>query len=66
MSAFPRHEAARCPGCGRAHPAGTTCVQGREAAWAIIRDRDVRKEFPKLYRWARGYLGLDGDIEAPS
>lgn len=50
-----------CPGCRRAHPAGTNCPEGREAAWAIVRDRDVRKAFPKHYRWARAYLGLDDD-----
>lgn len=56
---------AMCPGCRRAHPAGTNCPEGREAAWAIVRDRDVRKAFPKHYRWARAYLGLDDDELAP-
>jgi hypothetical protein len=36
-----------------------------EPAWAIVRDRDVRRRFPHVWRWARAALGLDDDpIEA--
>lgn len=53
--------AARCPACRKDHSAGTTCFEGREAAWAIVKDRDVRDRFGRHYRWARAYLGLDAE-----
>lgn len=57
------NDVARCPGCETRHPAGTTCQAGRNAAWEIVKDREVRRQFPKLYRWARAYLGLTDESE---
>jgi hypothetical protein len=30
----------------------------RDALWAIVKDKDIRKAKPKVYAWARAALGL--------